>query len=782
MKLKERLQSLMARLLLGLGIPFLLFLAVGVATYVHVEKLLEALSWEEHSREVLNQALQQRLQIEYLHVEGFRSLLNPPGTPTEEYLKKRQEFFTTLGRLRDVVQDNQGQLDRLKTIGDLEQGWHDLFTGQTPALVEAGKPDLTLRRFFAAQQPLSRRIEEEYQAFLGAERSLLQGRSREVQEETTTTIRVVGLAGVLAMLITLLILVQTVRGVTGPVHQLQQASADVLAGRFSTIVPRGPTEIDRLIRHFNRMALTMLGRTADLEKAEQRYRNWLGNVSQVLWVTDAQGRVVEDQPLWRRYTGQDAEEVRGTGFLAAVHPMDREGTTEEWQRAVREASPFEAELRLRRADGEHRWFLARAVPVRGEDGAVREWIGTGTDITEHKQAGALVQAKEAAEAANRAKSDFLAKMSHELRTPLNAVIGMSRMLLTRRFGDLSAKQADYLQDILSSGEHLLGLINDILDLAKVEAGKMEVQPEELDLIDFLKKVTATFETQADSRKIRLTVDVPADGPFRTDPNRLRQILDNLLSNALKFTGEGGSVSLEGRWLATNDPKAEESEAEKAQALRLRVRDTGIGIPPEDLEHIWDEFHQARNGTLKAREGTGLGLALARRLVHLLQGEIRLESFEGQGTLVEVVLPRCYVSPEPEAFERTEQGGEVLIIEDHAPTRKLLADWLEEAGLSTRSAPEGQAGLGLAREHPPGLILLDLRLPGMNGWQFLDTLRQDETCADIPVVVVSVQEDGEAARQRGVLEVFVKPLERESFLARLRELVPCLFDGNGPAAG
>ncbi len=416
------------------------------------------------------------------------------------------------------------------------------------------------------------------------------------------------------------------------------------------------------------------------------------------------------------------------------------------------------------------------------DGSVREWIGTCADTTEARQRAALEQQRDAAEAASRAKSEFLTRMSHELRTPLNAVIGMSKMLATQRFGALNAKQLDYLTDITRAGEHLLALINDILDLSKIEAGKMEVQADPFSATTAVQTLASTLRPLAESRKVALRLSPRAEeGQLQTDPARFRQVLYNLLSNAIKFTPSGGEVAVSWQWLAAprlDGPVVPEAEAD---AIRLSVRDSGVGIAPEDQQTIWEEFRQVRPTSPEGQQGTGLGLALTRRLVSLLGGTIGLESTVDRGSTFTVVLPR-HLPHSDESCEACWANGSrplALVIEDHRPTNKLLCDWLAGAGLRTQAAFDGQAGLELARSSHPALILLDIHLPILDGWQVLTELKGDPALAGIPVTIISVNEDRPRPNSFAVLDFFVKPVERDTFLRRLREVQPQLFTEDPP---
>jgi CheY-like chemotaxis protein len=380
--------------------------------------------------------------------------------------------------------------------------------------------------------------------------------------------------------------------------------------------------------------------------------------------------------------------------------------------------------------------------------------------------------KEAAEAATRAKNEFLARMSHELRTPLNAIIGMSRMLTTQRFGPLTPKQADYLADVTEAGEHLLTLINDILDLAKIESGRMELRPEGFSVRAALTAVVSTLRPLAAPKNLPLRLQAPEpDGEIAADPARFKQILYNLLSNAVKFTLRG-SVTIRCQWVARVARDAEPVAEAEAEALRIEVIDTGIGIAAADQSAIWDEFRQLPSAAQQAGvlPGTGLGLPLTRQLVQHMGGIVWLNSTLDEGSTFTFVLPR---KPPPLLAESTAKRPSLdnplaLVIEDYPATHRLVVDWLNEAGLSTASAFDGEAGLLLARQLHPRLIILDLQLPRLDGWQVLTALKQDPATASIPVVIVTAGEE-QAPSSLGVQGFFVKPLTPERFYQQLSTL-------------
>ncbi|MFC7544444.1 PAS domain-containing protein [Siccirubricoccus deserti] len=446
-----------------------------------------------------------------------------------------------------------------------------------------------------------------------------------------------------------------------------------------------------------------------------------------------------------------------------VHPDDRDRVAAEVARIVAEGGEVDLEYRVIRADdGALRWISGRGEAARGADGRPLHMIGAIVDITDRRRfEEELVSAKEAAEEANRAKSQFLANMSHELRTPLSAVIGYTE-LLEEEVADLAAEHAEELLEdirkIRSNARHLLELISDVLDLSKVEAGKMEVQPEDLDADALISEVAETVQALIEKRANRLVLDVAPDGlgAMHSDPVKLRQCLFNLLSNAAKFT-EGGQITLSARRL----PAA----ADRGEQLEFRVRDTGIGMSPEQLRKLFQRFNQADSSTTRRFGGTGLGLALTKALCHLLGGDITVESASGEGSTFTIRLPadlRQGSVAEPEravAILPTsgEVAGTVLVIDDDAPTRDLLSRFLAREGFEVRAAPDGETGLRLAREFRPRAILLDVMMPRVDGWAVLSALKADPELAEIPVIMVSVVQE----RPRlllGAADYLTKPVD------------------------
>lgn len=371
------------------------------------------------------------------------------------------------------------------------------------------------------------------------------------------------------------------------------------------------------------------------------------------------------------------------------------------------------------------------------------------------------QSQELAEA-SRHKSEFLASMSHELRTPLNAVIGFSEVLLERMFGDINERQEDYLRDILSSGRHLLALLNDILDLSKVEAGQMQLDRTDFSVEQAIAYSLAMVREGALNHRIALRTDIAADvGLIDADELRFKQVLLNLLSNAVKFTPDGGSVSVSARRAGGH--------------LEITVSDTGVGISPADQQRVFDSFQQGTRAARKV-EGTGLGLTLMKRIVELHDGTVWLRSEVGHGSTFGFTLPlgtgEVVRSAHLSAVDGTsgDERPAVVIIEDDPSSAELISLHLGAAGLRPLTAATGPEGLRAVQDVAPLAVVLDIRLPGMDGWEVLTAIKADPALAATPVVVVSVLPDRRRGMALGASDYLVKPVSRDDLLAALRRHV------------
>src|SRR3989449_1776701 len=360
------------------------------------------------------------------------------------------------------------------------------------------------------------------------------------------------------------------------------------------------------------------------------------------------------------------------------------------------------------------------------------------------------------------KSQFLASMSHELRTPLNAIIGFSEVLLETMAGPLTEKQAEYLQDILSSGQHLLSLINDILDLSKVEAGRMDLELTTFDVSTSLESALNLIRERANRHAIQLKLEVDERvGLFTADERKFKQVVLNLLSNAAKFTRENGMVGVKA--------------VLKDENLEVSVSDTGIGISKEDQKKIFTAFQQVGDDYTRKQEGTGLGLDLAKKFVELHGGEISVESELGRGSTFIFTLPVRIPAREVVVSAADSTAGQglqplVLVVEDDPSSAKLLSLHLMEAGFTIEIAEDGEAGFQKAVNLQPTLITLDILMPKVDGWDLLARLKADPRTATIPVVIVSIVDERGRGFAMGASEYLMKPLDRKELLSSVQRLL------------
>ena len=523
---------------------------------------------------------------------------------------------------------------------------------------------------------------------------------------------------------------------------------------------------------FSNIAARRLAEEA-LRSSQRFLDSIVESIPNMVFVKDADTlRFVRFNKAGERLVGYAREELIGRSDADFFPPHEAAAFSAKDREVLAGGDVVEiAEERIHTRTNGVRILHTRKVPIVDAAGRPIYLLGVSEDITEAKQAAEQLQlAREEAEAANRAKSDFLAKMSHELRTPLNSIIGFSEVLEDQTFGPLTERQRRYVRNVQVSGRQLLELVNDVLDLAKVEAGRMDLDQCPLVVAAALEEARALVAPLAERKRLVLEVDVsPELPPLTADLVRVRQILNNLLGNAIKYTPDGGRVRVGARLVAP-------PSGETGDWLEVSVADTGIGIAPADHERIFEEFEQVDADYVRGQQGTGLGLALTRRLVALHGGLLTMDSELGKGTTFRVLLPlggaavQASMKPTAVAPGGPRVGPLVLVVDDHAESADLLTNYLQEAGYRVALAPSGASAVALARTLRPAAITLDILLPDRDGHAVLTDLKSDPGTRDIPVIVVSVTEDRSRGDSLGVVEWFVKPVARNDLIAAMQRVV------------
>ncbi|GET39094.1 response regulator [Microseira wollei] len=548
-----------------------------------------------------------------------------------------------------------------------------------------------------------------------------------------------------------------------------------------------------------------------LKKSERLFRI-LAEISPVgIFRSDAEGQIIYANSRACQIVGVTLEKVLGWKWGDYLHPEERQRVYKTWLYAIAHQVPWHEEYRLLHQEGRVIWVLAQTDVEREETGTVIGYVGTLTDITERKQAEfALQQALAAAEAANRAKSAFLASMSHELRTPLNAILGFSQILSSSE--SLTLEEREQIEIVNRSGQHLLELINDILSMSKIEAGRITLNENRFDLYGLLDSVKDLLQLKAKSKGLQLFFAYAKDIPqyIQTDESKLRQVLINLLGNAIKFTSTG-SVTLrvkiaeeQGRWGAGEQLSrgAGEQVSKELQenvypnaplplcpsahlptcpsatlhsnhlSLWFNVEDTGPGIAPEEIDVLFEPFVQTKTGQ-KSIEGTGLGLAISREFVRLMGGDISVSSTLGQGSIftfdikVSLVdaadIETTVTSLRVIGLEPNQPKYRILIVEDIEQNRLLLSQLLARLGFELREAINGQEAVEMWQSWQPDLIVMDMKMPVMDGYEATKRIREAPNSQDTVIIALTASafdEQREDILTAGCNDFISKPFRGE----------------------
>ncbi len=579
-----------------------------------------------------------------------------------------------------------------------------------------------------------------------------------------------------------------------PLKKLEAYAASDLSGPVP--MPTGSTfvgEIDTLRLSLQQMISLLESRYRDLRTSEERLQLATQAASLGIWDWDIPGnQLTWDAGMYRLY-GLTPGEGNGTyeAWSRALHPDDRIAAEGEIQAALQGLREFSQEFRILHPNGAIRHIKAAALTFRNAEGQPLRMVGVNYDLSEKKLAEAeleqyrhhlealveqrtheLEQAKLTAESANHAKSLFLSAMSHELRTPLNAILGFAQIL--SKNPECSDNQHQHLAIILKSGEHLLSLINAILDIARIEAGKLQAQNDDFDLGNLLLDTLAILRVRAGEKNLKLELEQSSSFPryIHSDPVKLRQILINLIGNAIKFTRHGG-VTLHVQLLP-------QTQNEGELRLSFEIIDTGPGIAPDDLKQLFTAFYQARDAT--GLEGTGLGLSIAKCYAELLGGGVSVDSVIGQGSCFRFTVSartahHAAAMPRPDLQIINIEGASecsILVVEDQLENRLLLNGLLQAYGFTVANAENGRLALDQLEIKKPDLILLDRRMPVMDGLEMLAKLRARPACQEIPVIAVTAQafeEEKQEMLAAGCQDFLAKPFRDSDLYALLAKHLP-----------
>jgi PAS domain S-box-containing protein len=484
-----------------------------------------------------------------------------------------------------------------------------------------------------------------------------------------------------------------------------------------------------------------------LRESDARFRNLNETAPQIMWVSGVQGGLEYSNSRLFEYSGRSP--VTAEEQTEIVHPDDRALRRDQWDRARATGTPYECEYRMRRHDGEYRWFLGRALPVRDETGQVVRWFGSTTDIHDIKVA------QEAIRETDRRKGEFLAVLSHELRNPLAPIKNALHLLGRAQPG---GDQARWAQSIIGRQvDQLARLVDDLLDVTRISRGKVDLHRDRLELNDLVGRTIEDYRALFDKRGVKIEYErCPSRLYVDGDWNRLAQVVGNLLQNATKFTESGGTTRVR-VW-----------EEGASSSVFVRVADTGIGMTAELLEGLFQPFVQADTALDRRRGGLGLGLALVRGLVELHGGEVVARSDGlGRGSSFTVRLPRASCPPAPAPEQRPSKAAarrRVLIVEDNVDAAASLRVGLELEGHEVAVAHDGVTGVRIARELRPEVVLCDIGLPGMDGYAVAQALRADRTLASTLLVALTgyaLPDDLRRASEAGFDRHVAKPPSLDS---------------------
>jgi PAS domain S-box-containing protein len=719
---------------LGFGAALFLLCAIGLVSIQSTRQLIREFQASEHEQRVVH------VLTELL------SEMKDAETGVRGYVISGDQAY--LEPYESAKRNVSGQLDELKAMDRTDPARIEHIVALTREKLSSGASVIALRResgFEAGRGHLmlgeGKRVMDELRrevsALLKDERAALEARGRRQAASAAATITIIAIGSLAAL---------------GLVF-----AASYLIRR--DIIARTKAE-------------------GALQESEERFRQLAQHIDEVFWVSSGD-RIIYVSPAFETIWGRSRQWVQEhpMAWLETILPQYRPEVSDAFMSAAQGKGEFDVRYRILRADGQERWIHARGVPVRNEAGEVYRVVGVAADITSQKLAEEeLVQARRAADAANRSKSEFLANMSHEIRTPMSAIIGYADLLMDAT--QTPSDRLDSINAIRANGDHLLTIINDILDLSKIEAGEMQLERIGFCPCRIVSEVASTMRVRAAEKRLKFEVITQGPVPceIQSDPTRLRQVLINLIGNAIKFTRKGHVTLL---------MQMQDDPADAGTKLKFQVVDSGIGMTAEQVGKLFRPFQQGDTSTTREFGGTGLGLTISRRLAKMLGGDIHVQSEPGRGSVFSLVI-----DPGPldgvrmlrdcsEAVAQLEPGlpdeapaalaGRILLADDGPHNQHVLSIYLRQAGLDVTVADNGRIAcdLGLAgaeEGRPFDLILMDMQMPELDGYAATTRLRQKGyTGPVIALTAHAMAGDRHKCLQAGCTDYLSKPVSKDTLL-------------------
>ncbi|SDH19378.1 PAS domain S-box-containing protein [Pseudomonas flavescens] len=758
---------LRGKALVGISLPLVILLLSLVLIYITERQTAEA---EEDVRRVLQvqgdiQAVQTLLAEGAASVRGYLLTRRENFLPT--YLQTEPRIEAALARLDATIRDSEvrQRLDRIKPLISTKLQGLDVLRN-----VDMRQDSEQINAILIENKRMLDTLRQEIEAMRVREDALLADRTANAADNRQRMLLATLLAagcGLFGAIIAVLLLSS---GIVTRVQRVQRSARHLALGKPLKTRHHERDEIGRLGASLEEASQLLAQRERALRDNEERLRLIIEGVRDYgIFALDPQGHVTTWNAGAERIKGYSETEIIGRHFSLFYPNEQRPHHPLRALQVAAEKGRYEEEAWRQRRDGSRFWASVVITAQHDASGTLRGFSKVTRDITDRRAADiALRDAREEAENASQAKSEFLSRMSHELRTPLNAILGFAQLL------DLESPRPQ-VTHILRAGQHLLTLINEVLDIARIEAGRLPMSPEAIDLHDVVQEAMTLISPLADEAGIRLRPLPPSTSPagVMADRQRLIQVLLNLLSNAVKYNRPDGEVHLDIQL--------------QGERLALAVNDSGAGIAADDLERLFRPFE--RLGADQHSEGTGLGLALSRNLLQAMDGTLEVISVVGTGSRFVLTLPTAQVetlastdvpwhhppSPAPAGTQKSGNLTRVLCIEDNLSSQALIETLLQRRpGVQLLSSMQGQLGLDLARQHLPRVILLDINLPDMTGIDVLKRLRADPATTGIAVLMITADASTASRRamqQAGATAILTKPIHVPTFLAFLDQHLP-----------